>query len=41
VECEFEIVEGEWRGERLGVPRDDVVVFGVACAASNRTLTRA
>jgi CubicO group peptidase (beta-lactamase class C family) len=27
---EFEIVEGEWRGERLGFPRDDVAVFGIA-----------
>jgi CubicO group peptidase (beta-lactamase class C family) len=26
---EFELVEGEWQGERLGFPRDDVVSFGV------------
>jgi CubicO group peptidase (beta-lactamase class C family) len=26
---EFELVEGEWQGERLGFPRDDVVCFGV------------
>jgi CubicO group peptidase (beta-lactamase class C family) len=29
-EREFEVVEGEWRGERLGFPRDDVAVFGIA-----------
>jgi CubicO group peptidase (beta-lactamase class C family) len=29
-EREFEIVEGEWRGERLGFPRNDVALFGVA-----------
>ena len=28
-EREFELVEGEWQGERLGFPRDDVVSFGV------------
>ena len=28
-EREFELVEGEWRGERLGFPRDDVVSFGI------------
>jgi CubicO group peptidase (beta-lactamase class C family) len=25
---EFEIVDGEWRGERFGFPRDDVVTMG-------------
>ena len=28
-EREFELVEGEWRGERLGFPRDDVVSFRI------------
>jgi hypothetical protein len=28
-EREFELAEGEWRGERLGFPRDDLVSFGV------------
>jgi CubicO group peptidase (beta-lactamase class C family) len=26
---EFELAEGEWQGQRLGFPRDDVVSFGV------------
>ncbi|HEV3478350.1 MAG TPA: serine hydrolase domain-containing protein [Gaiellaceae bacterium] len=29
-EREFEIVEGEWTGERLGFPRKDVALFGIA-----------
>lgn len=29
-EREFELIEGEWQGARLGFPRDDVVSFGVA-----------
>jgi CubicO group peptidase (beta-lactamase class C family) len=29
-EREFELAEGEWQGQRLGFPRDDVVSFGVA-----------
>jgi CubicO group peptidase (beta-lactamase class C family) len=28
-EREFEVVEGEWRGERLSFPRDDVALFGI------------
>lgn len=28
-EREFEFVDGEWRGQRLGFPRDDVVSFGI------------
>jgi CubicO group peptidase (beta-lactamase class C family) len=28
-EREFELVDGEWRGERLGFPRDDVVSFRI------------
>ena len=28
-EREFEIVEGEWREQRLGFPREDLVCFGV------------
>ncbi len=27
-EREFEIVDGEWRGERFGFPRDDIVTMG-------------
>lgn len=29
-ERDFELAEGEWQGQRLGFPRDDVVSFGVA-----------
>jgi hypothetical protein len=27
---EFEIVEGEWRGERVGFPREDIALLWIA-----------